>query len=316
MTHKCKTVFSSVAPVAFPVLPIAVSPRVSSCNCMHKKRGRRLLSKRWIAFITNWAFRRSQEDWGGNDWWWDYRCSVFSGIPLSVLNGGYWSISESSAFQGERAVTRQWRNAYWPDVNNFCEGFPDGPVVKNFPCNARNTGSVPGLGRLHMPRSNLACVPQLLNPCAANTEAWMHLSLCSAAREGTTVGSPCTTMKSSPCSWQLERAWVQQRRPSTTKKKKKTNPFDILPTSPLPISDHCVCRHCQSWPHILLISSEIIPGSLREDLLGLCWPGILKPTLTGLGDALGIDIYFDPKGRRDEAPGSLTTNKALDKCRY
>ena len=142
MTHKCKMIFSSVAPVAFPILRIAVSPRVSPCNCMHKKRGRRLLSKRWIAFITNWAFRRSQEDWGGNDRWWDYRCSAFSMIPLSLLNGGYWSISESSAFLGERAVTRQWRNDYWlDDVNNFCEGFPDGPVVKNFPYSARNMGS-------------------------------------------------------------------------------------------------------------------------------------------------------------------------------
>ena len=220
MTHKCKMVFSSVTPVAFPILPIAVSPRVSPCNCMHKKRGRRLLSKRWIAFITNWAFRRSQEDWGRNDWWWDYWCSAFSMITLSLLNGRYWSISESSAFLGERAVTRQWRNDYWPHVNNFCEGFCDGPVVKNFPCNARNTGSVPGLGRLHMLRSNLARVPQLLNPCAANTEAWMHLSLCLATREGTTVGRPCTTMKRSPSSWQLERAWVQQRRPSTTENQK------------------------------------------------------------------------------------------------
>lgn len=30
-----------------------------------------------------------------------------SRIPLSVLNGGYWSIQRSSAFHGEEAVTRQ-----------------------------------------------------------------------------------------------------------------------------------------------------------------------------------------------------------------
>ena len=30
-------------------------------------------------------------------------------------------------------------------------GFPGGPVVKNPPCNARDTGSVPGLGRSHVP---------------------------------------------------------------------------------------------------------------------------------------------------------------------
>ena len=33
-------------------------------------------------------------------------------------------------------------------------GFPDGAVVKNPPANAGDTGSSPGLGRSHMPRSN------------------------------------------------------------------------------------------------------------------------------------------------------------------
>ena len=33
-------------------------------------------------------------------------------------------------------------------------GFPGGAVVKNPPTNARDTGSSPGPGRSHMPRSN------------------------------------------------------------------------------------------------------------------------------------------------------------------
>ena len=33
-------------------------------------------------------------------------------------------------------------------------GFPGGAVVKNLPANAEDTGSSPGLGRSHMPRSN------------------------------------------------------------------------------------------------------------------------------------------------------------------
>ena len=33
-------------------------------------------------------------------------------------------------------------------------GFPGGAVVKNPPANAGDTGSSPGLGRSHMPRSN------------------------------------------------------------------------------------------------------------------------------------------------------------------
>ena len=34
------------------------------------------------------------------------------------------------------------------------EGFPGGTVVKNLPANAGDTGSSPGPGRSHMPRSN------------------------------------------------------------------------------------------------------------------------------------------------------------------
>ena len=33
-------------------------------------------------------------------------------------------------------------------------GFPGGAVVENLPANAGDTGSSPGLGRFHMPRSN------------------------------------------------------------------------------------------------------------------------------------------------------------------
>ena len=46
---------------------------------------------------------------------------------------------------------------------NMLQGFPGGAVVKNLPVNAGDTGSSPGLGRSHMPWSNLACAPQLLS---------------------------------------------------------------------------------------------------------------------------------------------------------
>ena len=61
--------------------------------------------------------------------------------------------------------------------------FPGGPVVKNLPASAGDMGSIPGLGRPHMPRSNSAHAPQLLSlcsrvhepqllsPCATTTEA-------------------------------------------------------------------------------------------------------------------------------------------------
>ena len=43
-------------------------------------------------------------------------------------------------------------------------GFPGGPVVKNPHCNTRVMGSIPGLGRFHMPQSKEAHAPQLLSP--------------------------------------------------------------------------------------------------------------------------------------------------------
>ena len=46
----------------------------------------------------------------------------------------------------------------------FSWGFPGGTMVKNPPANAGDTGSSPGPGRAHMPRSSWACAPQLLKP--------------------------------------------------------------------------------------------------------------------------------------------------------
>ena len=36
----------------------------------------------------------------------------------------------------------------------FTGNFPGGPVAKNLPANAGDTGLIPGLGRYHMPWSN------------------------------------------------------------------------------------------------------------------------------------------------------------------
>ena len=40
------------------------------------------------------------------------------------------------------------------EIKNRGWGFPGGAVVENLPANAGDTGSSPGLGRSHMPRSN------------------------------------------------------------------------------------------------------------------------------------------------------------------
>ena len=54
-------------------------------------------------------------------------------------------------------------------------------MVENPPANAGDTGSGPGLGRFHMPRSNWAREPQLLS-----LHVW---SLCSATGEAAIVRS-------------------------------------------------------------------------------------------------------------------------------
>ena len=86
-------------------------------------------------------------------------------------------------------------------------GFPGGAVVESLPASAGDTGSGPGLGGSHMPRSNWARGPQLLS-----LRVW---SLCSATGEAAMVRGPRIVMKSGPCLPQLEKALVQRRRPNT-----------------------------------------------------------------------------------------------------
>ena len=101
-------------------------------------------------------------------------------------------------------------------------GFPGGAVVENLPANAGDTGSSPGLGRSHEPRSGWTREPQLLS-----LRAW---SLCSATREAAIVRGPRTAMKSGPRLPQLEKALAQKQRPNTAinKKKKKKKKFRFM----------------------------------------------------------------------------------------
>ena len=102
-------------------------------------------------------------------------------------------------------------------------------MVGSLPADAGDTGSSPGLGRSHMPRSSWAREPQLLS-----LRVW---SLCSATGEAVMVRGPRTAMKSGPCLPQLGEALAQKRRPniaisqsinkSLKKKKKKYMKFHI-----------------------------------------------------------------------------------------
>ena len=91
------------------------------------------------------------------------------------------------------------------------EGFSGGAVVENLPANAGHTGSSPGLGGSHMPRSCWAREPQLLS-----LHVW---SLCTATGEAAMVRGPRIAVKSGPRLPQLEKALTQKLGPNTAKNK-------------------------------------------------------------------------------------------------
>ena len=76
------------------------------------------------------------------------------------------------------------------DIQKAGRGFPGGAVVESLPANAGDTGSSPGLGGSHVPRSGWASEPQLLS-----LRVW---SLCPAAGGAAMVRGPRTAMKSGP----------------------------------------------------------------------------------------------------------------------
>ena len=94
-----------------------------------------------------------------------------------------------------------------PNIKKYCPGFPGGAVVGSLPANAGDTGSGPGLGGSHMPRSDWVHEAQLLS-----LRVW---SLCSETREAAMVRGPRTMMKSGPHLPRLERVLAQRRRPNT-----------------------------------------------------------------------------------------------------
>ena len=80
-------------------------------------------------------------------------------------------------------------------------------MVGSLPASAGDTGSSPGLGGSHVPRSGWAREPQLLS-----LRVW---SLCSVTREAAIVRGPCTAMKNGPRLPQLGRALAQRQGPNT-----------------------------------------------------------------------------------------------------
>ena len=80
-------------------------------------------------------------------------------LPQSLISGASgtvsWGSCNDSGSAGKRGMLRD---------------FPGSLEVKNLLASAGDMGSVPGWGRSHMPRSNWACVPQLLHLCSRARE--------------------------------------------------------------------------------------------------------------------------------------------------
>ena len=84
-----------------------------------------------------------------------------------------------------------------------------GPVVKNLPANAGDTGYIPGPGRLHMPGGSKPRAPQLLKP--------MYPEPTDHNERGPHSEEPVPTPEASPCSLQVEKTHTPQWRSSTAK---------------------------------------------------------------------------------------------------
>jgi len=81
-------------------------------------------------------------------------------------------------------------------------GIPGRSVVKNLPCNARDAGSIPGLGRSHMRGLTKPvlhnCQACALEPGKDTATAALVPRACAPPQEEPPRGSPCTAVKSSP----------------------------------------------------------------------------------------------------------------------
>ena len=86
----------------------------------------------------------------------------------------------------------------------IAEGFPGGPVVKNWPANAGYMGSIPRLGRPHVPQGNKSHVLQRPSLRAATAEACMPESPCATVRSYH-MRSLHTTTREQPCLLYLEK---------------------------------------------------------------------------------------------------------------
>ena len=106
-------------------------------------------------------------------------------LTIGSRTQSYWNYVLMCKFFSDAVVNNL------PSIKNKPpEGFPGGAVVGSLPANAGDTGSSPGLGRSHVPRSGWAREPQLLS-----LRVW---SLCPATGGAAMERGPRTAMRSGP----------------------------------------------------------------------------------------------------------------------
>ena len=75
---------------------------------------------------------------------------------IFCISRRHWAVSRGmqtrQALNGQKKKNNNKTLPPWAIFKNW--GFPGGSVVKDPPASAGDTGSIPGLGRFHMPRSN------------------------------------------------------------------------------------------------------------------------------------------------------------------
>ena len=100
--------------------------------------------------------------------------------------------------KGYKWTYLQNRNSVTDVENKF--RLPCGSVVKTPPANAGDMGSIPGLGRSHMPQSNSAHVPQPLSLFSRAYVPQLLKPVCTRA---------CAPQEEKPLQWEVHA--LQQR---------------------------------------------------------------------------------------------------------
>ena len=203
-------------------------------QCGLKKFIRTLYKQYFLSFLPSKAIiiLGEKKEKQGETWkWWHGNCfDVTILFDFLSLRNGQWpslvkiwaSCWEDLQRKGKKREqkTTQNKNINWD--------LPDGPVGRNPPASAEDVGSIPGVGRFHMPQGNQVSLwASTTQP--TNHNYWVsvvqllklvHLEpVFSATREAITKASSWTTtreLESSPCSLQLEKARRQQWKPSIT----------------------------------------------------------------------------------------------------